>query len=265
MRNLGRDQNGATKILQYFAQKEKSDFGQFYAHNSQLEGRQKSQTTDLDNYLNIDYEMHLGTKIDYLFLQSSRLLQTTEIQLLQNKCEQERTQFLTNLMQAHENPRLAVFMLTGNRSLFLETDGSVAWLYHCPKIISPLHTRNQGYDKIPILYRGQIHFVDFIFRHTYPHAMVQNYKDRIKNLFQLDMDQEDSFYTLAADIVHQDNPAVFGPHNINPVSFHIFAGSQDAGMYTRNEIERFWDSILINAASRTILLRYNATTRQQFL
>ena len=257
MRNLGRDQDGATKILQYFAQKEKSDFGQFYAHNSQLEGRQKSQTTDLDNYLNIDYEMHLGTKIDYLFLQSSRLLQTTEIQLLQNKREQERTQFLTYLMLALENPRLAVFMLTGNRSLFLDTDGSVAWLYHCPKILSPLHTRNQWYDKIPILYRGQILFVDLIFRHTYPHAMVQNYKDLIKNLFQLDMDQEDSFYTLTAGIVHQDKPAIFGPQDINPVSFHIFTGSQDAGMYTRNEIERFWDSILINAASTTALKKFS--------
>ena len=32
-RNLGRDQNGATKILQYLGPKEKGDFGQLYAHN----------------------------------------------------------------------------------------------------------------------------------------------------------------------------------------------------------------------------------------
>ena len=134
--------------------------------------------------------MHLGTKIDYLFFQSSRLLQATEVQLLQNQCEQERTQILTNLMLALENPRLASYMLTGNRSRFLETDGSVAWLYHCPKVYSPLHTMNQCYDKIPILYRGQIQFVDPITRQTYPHAMTQNCSDRIKNLFLLDMDQE---------------------------------------------------------------------------
>ena len=47
--NLGRDQNGATKILQYLGPKEKSDFGQLYAHNPQLEGTQKSQTADPDN------------------------------------------------------------------------------------------------------------------------------------------------------------------------------------------------------------------------
>ena len=44
---------------------------------------------DPNNYLNIDYEMHLGTKNDYLFFQSSRLLKASEIQLLQNQCEQE--------------------------------------------------------------------------------------------------------------------------------------------------------------------------------
>ena len=125
-RNLGRDQNGATKILQHLGPKEKGDFGQLYAHNPKLEETQTVQTADPDNYLNIDYEMHLGTKIDSLFFQSSRLLQTTEIQLMQKQCEQERTRILTNLMLALENPRLAGYMLTGNRSMFLETDASVA-------------------------------------------------------------------------------------------------------------------------------------------
>ena len=256
-RNLGRDQNGATKILQYLGPKEKGDFGQLYAHNPKLEGTQKVQTADPDNYLNIDYEMHLGTKIDYLFFQSSRLLQATEIQLLQNQCEQERTQILTILMLALENPRLDGYMLTGNRSMFLETDGSVAWLYHCPKVHSPLHTMNQCYDKIPILYSGQIQFVDPITRQTYPHAMTQNCSDRIKNLFQLDMDQGDSWYTLTPGIVHQDKPAKFGPQDITPVASHTFTGSQDAGIYTRNELKGFWDSILINTASRTALKNFS--------
>ena len=156
--------------------------------------------------------MHLGSKIDYLFLQSSRLLQTTEIQLLQNQCEQDRTQLPTNLMLALKNSRLAGYMLTGNRSLFLETDGSLAWLYHCPVVHSPLHTMNQCYDKIPILFEGEVRFVGPITRQTYPDAVSQNCSDRIKNLFQLDMDQEDSWYTLTPGIVHQDKPAVFGPN-----------------------------------------------------
>ena len=158
--------------------------------------------------------MHLGTKIDYLFFQSSRLLQATEIQLLQNQFEQESSQFLTNFMLALENPRLAGYMLT-NRSMFLETDGSVAWLYHCAKLQSPLHTMNQCYDKIPILYGGQIQFVDPITRQTYPNATTQNCSDRIQNLLELDMDQEDSWYTLTPGFVHQEEPAIFGPITIS--------------------------------------------------
>ena len=256
-RNLGRDQNGTTKILQYLGPKEKGDFGQLYAHNPKLEGTEKVQTTDPDNYLNIDYEMHLGKKIDNSFFQSSTLLQATEIQLLQNQCEQERTQNLTNLTLALENLRLAGYMLIGNRSMFLETDGSVAWLYHCPKVYSPLHTMIQCYDKIPILYRGQIQFVDPITRQTYPHAMTQDCSDRIKNLFQLDMDYEYSWYTLTPVIVHQDKPAIFGTQDISPVASHTFTGSQDAGMYTRNEPKGFWDSILIHAPSRTALKKFS--------
>ena len=41
-------------------------------------------------YLNMDYEMHMVTKLD-LFFQSSRLLQASENKLLKNQCEQERT------------------------------------------------------------------------------------------------------------------------------------------------------------------------------
>ena len=141
--------------------------------------------------------------------------------------------------------------------MFLETDGSVAWLYHCPKLHSPLHTMNQCYDKIPILYRGQFQFVDPIIRKTYPHAMTQNCSDRIKNLFQLDMDQENSCYTLTPSIVHQDKPAIFGPQDTNPVASHTFTGSQDAGMFIRNELKGFWESILINAASRTAIKKFS--------
>ena len=116
---------------------------------------------------------------------------------------------------------------------------------------------NHCYDKIPILYRGQIQFGDPITRQTYPHATTQNCSDRIKNLFQLDTDQEDSRYTLTPGIVHQDKPAIFGPQDISPVASHTFTGSHDAGMYTRNEPKGFWASIFIKAASRTAIKKYS--------
>ena len=57
-------------------------------------------------YLNMHCEMQLGMKTDYRIFQISRLLQATEIQLLQNQCQQEPTQILTNLTVALMNPRL---------------------------------------------------------------------------------------------------------------------------------------------------------------
>ena len=253
-RNLGKERNGATQLLQYIPPTENNGFAQLYAYDPK---HTSHKTSDEDMYLNMDYEMHSGTKLDYLFFQSSRLLQASEIQLLKNQCEQERTQILTILMLSLENPRLAGYMLTGNRSMFLETDGSLAWLYHCPLVHSPLHTMNQCYDRIPILYEGQIQFVDPITRQTHPAANIQNCTDRIKNLFQFDMDQEDSWYTLTPGIVHQDRPAVFGPKDVSPVAVHSFPGSQDAGMYTRSELSHFWDSILISAASRNALKKFS--------
>ena len=71
------------------------------------------------------------------------------------------------------------------------------------------------------------------------------------------MDQEDSCYTLTPGIVHQDKPAIFGSQDTNPVASHTFTGSQDAGMYTQNDLKGFWDSIPINAATRTAIKKFS--------
>ena len=130
-------------------------------------------------------------------------------------------------------------MQTGNRSMLLQTDGSLAWLYHCPQVHSPVHTMNQCYDRIPIVYEGQIQFVDPIAQQTHPAANLENCTDRIKNIFQFDMDEEDSLYTLTTGIVNQDRPAVFGRKDVSPVAVDYFPGCQDAGMYTRSKLSSF--------------------------
>ena len=139
-RNLSKERNGATQLLQYIAPTENNGFAQLYAYDPKPTSHKAS---DEDMYLNMDYELHMETKLAYLFFQSSRFLQASEIQLLKNQCEQERKQILTILMLSLESPRLAGHILTGNRSVFLETDGSSACLYHCPSVHLPLQTLNQ--------------------------------------------------------------------------------------------------------------------------
>ena len=72
----------------------------------------------------IDYEAHIGTKLDYILFYSFYMLRTAELALLQNQCELERSSILNNLMLSLESPRLAGYILTQNRSMFLETNGN---------------------------------------------------------------------------------------------------------------------------------------------
>ena len=65
---------------------------------------------------------------------------------LQHHCGLERTQISTIKMLDLQNTRLAGFKLTGNRSMFLDTDGSPGWLYHRPKKISSFIVLEKYFD-----------------------------------------------------------------------------------------------------------------------
>ena len=95
----------------------------FSKSNGQWIGAQPWHTVGADE---IDYEMHLGTKLDNIMYFNVKQLRHSEKTLLQSHCELERTQMLTILMLAMQNTRLAGYMSTGKRSMFLDTDGSVA-------------------------------------------------------------------------------------------------------------------------------------------
>ena len=97
----------------------------------------------INAWLNMDYELQQGTKPDFLFFDSSRALQASEITSLKNQCEHERIRIFTILIVSFENSRLAGYLLTENRSMFLETDRSLAWLYSCPQVRPSLHTPKQ--------------------------------------------------------------------------------------------------------------------------
>ena len=98
---------------------------------------------------------------------------------------------------------------------------------------SPAHVMNQCYDKIPIFYKNAIFFVDPITRQTYPDSQAQNCSDRIKKLFQFDMEDDKSWFTITPTLEHRKRPIVFEPKDVTPVSKRAFGGAGDAGIYTR--------------------------------
>ena len=63
-RNLGKEQNGATQLLQYTAPTENNEYAQRYVYGPK---HTCQNTSDEDMFLNMDYEMHMGTKLDYRF------------------------------------------------------------------------------------------------------------------------------------------------------------------------------------------------------
>ena len=116
-----------------------SDTGAITLKNKYFSSDNKTvDTKHFQIYENFDFEAHLGTKIDYLHFINLRQLQTSTLELLRNVCELERSTILNTLMISHENRSLAGYTLTRNRSMFIKTNGNVAWLYNCPEFHSPL-------------------------------------------------------------------------------------------------------------------------------
>ena len=115
-------------VLQYQNNAYFSKPGNLYVYSPQP----KPADPYINTWLKMDYELQQGWKLDYLFFQRSGALQASELNLLKNQCQQQKNQIFTILMLSLENPRLAGYMFAGERSMFLETNGSLAWLYPCP-------------------------------------------------------------------------------------------------------------------------------------
>ena len=51
----------------------------------------------------------------------------------------------------------------------------------------------------------------------------------------MDMDQKDSWSSLATEITHRDSSAVLAPKDISSITTQKFLQSAKAGMYTRGQ------------------------------
>ena len=106
-----------------------------------------------------------------------------ELNTLHTICELERNQLLTILAMSVQNPHLAGFLLTGNRSNFLYVEGSTAWLYDCPHFLSPLYKADRCFDRIPIHFKDTLMYVDPITRQTYDYATPITCDNNPRNIY----------------------------------------------------------------------------------
>ena len=88
-----------------------------------------------NNFATIDFDAHINTKIDYTINHVFRCTTVQELNTLHTVCELEQNQLLTILTASVQNPQLAGFLLSGNRSNFLYVEVSTASLYDYPHFI----------------------------------------------------------------------------------------------------------------------------------
>ena len=147
--------------------------------------------------------------------------------------------------------------------MFLDTDGSVAWLYHCPKIFSPLRVVDKCYDRIPILFERTTKFVDPITPQTYDFSSEILCLGDYTNVFQLDLENDNSWYQLLRDSMPFNKPLLFKPTELGHITQFPTSDTRRAGMYTPKQMNNLWDNIIHASASDTVLKKLTRTILTQ--
>ena len=204
--------------------------------------------------LPVDYDAHINTKIDYTINHVFRSMTVQELNTLHTICELERNQLLTILAMSVQNPQLAGFLLTGNRSNFLYVEVSTAWLYDCPHFLSPLYKADKCFDRIPIHFKDTLMYVDPITRQTYDYATPITCDNNPRNIIELDPDSDDQdFYILGPEPIKRKPPLMFTPSQIKTTIRPNTFTAQDAGIYSNAELDQFWNRILFSKHSDSTL------------
>ena len=197
-----------------------------------------------NNFATIDYDAHINTKTDYTISHVSRSMTVQELNTLHTICELERNQLLTILAMSVQNPQLAGFLLTGNRSNFLYVEGSTAWLYDFPHFLSPLYKADQCFDRIPIHFKVTLINVDPITRQTYDYATPITCDNNSRNIIELDPDSDDQdFYNLGPEPNKRKPPLMFTPSQIKTTIRPNTFTAQDAGISPMLNLTNFGTEI----------------------
>ena len=140
--------------------------------------------------------------------------------------------------------------------MFIKTNGNVAWLYNCPEFHSTLQILSKCYNRIPILYEDELHFVDSISRQAFTEAEEQLCSDKHSNLFQLGLDDDNSWVELTPQITKFRVPALFKPHIVIQQIARIITASIQASNYAYKEMMAFWNSINFNSNMKGVLKHF---------
>ena len=81
----------------------------------------------------IPYDIHLDMKLDYTISRIFQEMSLSELETLHQLCGLERLQILQSLALAALKTPYAGYLLSGNRSTFIDYEGKILWYYTCTK------------------------------------------------------------------------------------------------------------------------------------
>ena len=185
----------------------------------------------------IQFDIHLYMKLDYTISRFFQEMSISELETLHQLCELERTQILQSLALAVLKIPYAGYLLSGNRSNFLDYDGNFLWFYTCTKKVSPLYVfeDKRCYKRIPIFYKNKVHFVDTLSRRTYfTDTAVPCGSENSHNVVQLNPDEE-KHYLLTPYPTLMQPLKKFSPESIRAIARNPNIDLQSIGIYSKSD------------------------------
>ena len=187
----------------------------------------------------IHYDIHLDRKLDYTISRIFQEMSLSELETLHQLCELERTQIFQSLALAVLKKPYAGYLLSGNRSSFIDYEGNILWYYTCTKKVSPLYVfeDKRCYKRIPIFYKNKVYFIDTLSRRTYFwNTAVPRGSENSHNVVQLNPD-EDKNYLLTPYPTLMPPLKKFSPESIRAIARNPNIDLQSIGIYSKSDIQ----------------------------
>ena len=83
-----------------------------------------------------------------------------ELKTIHPKGELERIKLLVKITMSVQNPQLAGYLLTGNRSNFLYAESSNSWLIEYPQFLWALCEPDKCIDLTPLYHENTVMYID---------------------------------------------------------------------------------------------------------
>ena len=162
----------------------------------------------------------------------------SELETLHQLCELERTQILQSLALAVLKIPYAGYLLSGNKSKFLDYEGNFLWFYTCTKNVSPLYVfeDKRCYKRIPIFYKNQVHTIYFFYFQEEHIFGIPCGSESCHNVVQLNPD-EDKYYLLTPYPTLMQPLKKFSPQSIRAIARNPKNDLQSIGKYSKSDIQ----------------------------